>query len=395
MAILATVRYLTMEQIARLMFAERNTINLLKRLLALAGQGKYGVEQPYLKRLSYPDWLGQPQTAWMLTPLGYNVAESVLSNPPRRPSAETGAKFMEHGLMLNELYVQLLEAPLRQALATARRRAERENRPSRSFTKMKAGLYARAVHPGLRWQSHDEVRLPWRGYDNGHRAGSPGKERDRVIIPDATLEIPGELIRTARHGAQTKYAGRRWFLEAETGSQSVEAEGDTKPGATINKLDRYTSYIHSYAGNPLDDDHSTWYTRAWPDGFEPSLLFLVRTAGRAATVNAAIKQWVSQGNRNQINAKALTVEEAATELLGVLGPSWGATLPAGRKGPDQRKSQSFASGEFQLLLDFSRAAFLVIQNLRAVAREREEPLPEYPKQVEEVRELVARLAAGG
>ena len=62
---------------------------------------------------------------------------------------ESGVSFIEHGLMLNELYVRVLEAPLLQALATAQQRAAQEKRPSRSFTRLKAGLYARAAVPGM------------------------------------------------------------------------------------------------------------------------------------------------------------------------------------------------------------------------------------------------------
>jgi hypothetical protein len=112
MGVLATVRYLLMEQLRRLFFADRHIISLHKRLLALAGEGKHGLPRPYLKRLSYLTRDGQRQSAWTLTTLGFNVAESVLPTPPKRPTKEPGSNFMEHGLMLNELYVQLCSATI-------------------------------------------------------------------------------------------------------------------------------------------------------------------------------------------------------------------------------------------------------------------------------------------
>jgi hypothetical protein len=149
------------------------------------------------------------------------------------PKAAAGANFIDHGLLLNELYVQLLELPLKAALAAAKGRAALEARPSRSFDKAKAGLYARAASPAFRWRSHDEVRLPWREYGMWERE----KDVDRLIVPDATLEVPGPFVRRGRWGTQA-YAGRRFFIEAETGSQTLVAMGDTKPGATLNKVKR-------------------------------------------------------------------------------------------------------------------------------------------------------------
>ena len=392
MGLLATTRYLSLEQLQRVISPGRNLIDLHKRTLALGGEGKYGVERPYLRRLSYRNYLGEPETAWMLTPLGYNVAETVLATPPRRPTAETGANFIEHGLFANELYVQLLEAPLRQALAAARLRAEHEHRPSRSFTRQKAEIYARAAHPGLRWHSHDEVRLPWREY-------AQGKHHARVIIPDATLEIPGAVMGVdPRFGEATRFAGRRIFLEAETGSQTMVPEGDTKPGATVNKLDRYTTYVTAYAEGAVDGDRASWYTRAHPDNFEPTVLFLVRNAGREAAVNRAIAEWQREtpGNQDRIQARALTVEKAAAWFLSMLGATWAVAAPPAtatgtRPEPQHKAPRVINSAEYNVLSGYAKSSHALHQRHRADVRSRGEAPPEYPEETEAMNALLAKL----
>ena len=52
-------------------------------------------------------------------------------------------------------------------------------------------------------------------------------------------------------------------------------EGDTKPGATVNKLDRYSEYLFGLADV---EARRSWYEKAHPDGYQPTLLFLVRDA---------------------------------------------------------------------------------------------------------------------
>ena len=291
--------------------------------------------------------------------------------------------------MTNELYVQLLEAPLLRSLATARARGAQENRPSRSFTRTKAGLYARAVHPGLLWHSHHEVQLPWREYEV-----KAGKSQNRVIIPDATVEIPGPFLARDEKGKTIQLKGRRIFLETETGSQTVEPEGDTKPGATVNKLSRYTEYLNDFASRGVGDDRITWYAEAYPDGFLPTVLFMVKDAGRQEVVNRAIEEWQSKHSSPPIHALALTVEGAAEWIRTALPPAWAAPPPARQDGGNPQMSLGVTSGEFRLLTGFCLDAHIIIRASRADARARKIPLPEYPKNVEAVRVLLARLGVG-
>ena len=373
MAAVATVRYLAMEQLKRLFFPQRNGINLHKRLLALAGEGRHAVPQAYLKRLTYRNWEGMPLHAWALTPLGYAVGAGVLREPPKTPLVEAGANFVEHGLMLNELYVQLLEAPLKFFLADARAKAKGAARPSRAFNRLKANLYARATQARFRWHTTDAVRLPWRESDRD------GKTRDRVLVPDAVLELPAQ--------------SRRFFLECETGSHSIVAESDEKQGATLAKLARYEEYVHGFAGNLLDGDRSTWYSKQHPDGFAPKVIFLVRTEARQASVNAAIEEWRTKGHR--LRAEAYTVERAAASFLKKLGPTNGEDAQRARgneqPGAGLRGPRTVASGELRLLIGHCYAAHVVIKQARADARARGSPVPDYPADQEQIAHLLAKL----
>lgn len=406
MGMLAEVRYLAMEHLQRVLYAERSGINLHKRLLALAGIGKHGVPEPFLKRLSYRDWQGAAKSVWVLTALGYTVADAVLPKPAKRPAAEVGAAFIEHGLMLNELYVRLLEAPLKQALEEARLRAQQDADPKRAFVRLKSGLYARAAHPGFRWLSHDETRLPWKQYDS-----KKGKKYGRLIVPDATLEIPGVVTLTGREYIDRddgklkpapvyEYAGRRFFLECETGSHSIASESDEKTGSTLAKLSRYESFINGYAGNPGHDDYSTHYSRQYPDNFLPYLFFLVRTESRAKSINAAIK--AEQGRYPgdfKLKARALTLEDATTYLLKALdlvAPP--AVPPAAVPAPQpaaRRREKVLVSGEVRLIDGFFTEAIANHHLVRVDAKRRGVEMPPYPATREAMLALLEKLKKVG
>jgi hypothetical protein len=67
------------------------------------------------------------------TELGYDVAERVLPEPPKVPTANMGAAFIEHDLALNEFYVRLIEVPLKAELAALRAQAQQEANPAKAF----------------------------------------------------------------------------------------------------------------------------------------------------------------------------------------------------------------------------------------------------------------------
>src|SRR5215831_439258 len=269
--LLAVARYLSTEQLYRLLYAGRNTQNLRTRLLRLAGEGRLGFKPAYIRRLFYRTYEGQWLDMWTLTNTGYSVAESVLGRSIKIPRHDVSSPFREHTIMLNELFVALM-MPLGRG-------------------------YARAKQNDFRWIPSDTVRLPWRQH-----LGDASRSPDRLVLPDAVLEIPR--------------VQRRYFLECETGTHPILGEADPRPGSTIAKTQNYEGFLRSYVDARATE---TFYARSFPDNYVPEVLFLVRTPHRAKAVNDAIGQWRRRCGTQTCVSRALTVEEAATQLLSVLG----------------------------------------------------------------------------
>jgi hypothetical protein len=59
----------------------------------------------------------------------------------------------------------------------------------------------------------------------------------------------------------------------------------------VSKPRRYGSYFSSSGGQ----SNGTWYERAFPDGFEPRLLFLVHSAERRERVRRAVASEFGDG----------------------------------------------------------------------------------------------------
>jgi hypothetical protein len=190
---------------------------------------------------------------------------------------------LAHHLQLTELYVRLLEATLPALPSAARRRG----RPKEG-----TAIYARASHPEWRWLIGGEaVQLPWKEY-------AKGALKDRLIRPDAVLE----LMRSKR----------RLFLEEETGSHTVRAVSPDKPGATVEKVKRYVSYVSGFV-----DAHArtTWYQGRYPDGFRPELVLLEPSEARCATVRSAVESLVKS---TPLQLHVWTVDTAAARLVEAL-----------------------------------------------------------------------------
>src|SRR5438309_7056313 len=71
----ARVRLLSTQQLGALMFPGRNQKNLEKRLLALAGLGAGGMDEPLLMRRTWRDYEGRRQYAWLATTRGQVLAD--------------------------------------------------------------------------------------------------------------------------------------------------------------------------------------------------------------------------------------------------------------------------------------------------------------------------------
>ncbi len=337
--LLGVVRYLSTEQLCRLFYDGRNIDNMRRRLLRLAGRGALAFKRAFIRRLFYRTYEGQRREMWTLTNAGYNLAATVLDTVIKIPRHDVGAAFREHAIVLNELFVALMMPP--------------------------RGGYARARHTQFRWIASDTVRLPWKQH-LGHGSTTP----DRLVLPDAVLEIPS--------------AKRRLFLECEMGTHPIVSAARPKPGSTIAKVQNYEGFLRSYVDARATQ---TFYVRSYPDNYVPEVLFLVRTAHRAKTVNEAIQQWQQRLGTQTCLARALTAEAARDELLAVL---------RSQANPDQRDAavrseRGISLQDIATLRRFYNGTVLAFKEMRAKARAQREAPPAYPPMVEEMQALVERL----
>src|SRR6266852_2957825 len=252
-AVLAVARYFSNSQITKLFFSGRSPKTMRKRLLRLAGEGRSAFSPPYLRRLFYRAYAGGERVEiWATAPRGHATARSLLGTELKMSRNDIGAAFREHTIALNELLVALY-APT-------------------------AKGYARAKQDAFRWHSSDCVRLPWKEY-----AAAEDRSLERVVLPDAILEIPR--------------LKRRLFLECETGTHSIIATGNGKPGATLSKVERYESFLRDFAD---DDATRTFYKEKYSDGWTPEVLFVVNSSSRDRLALARR----ARGNRKLISHTA-------------------------------------------------------------------------------------------
>jgi len=361
LTMLAMCRHLSREQIRRLCFAGRTATPADKRLRQLAGIGKYGFPNPFVERTVYRNYSGELIPVWKPTASGYAVAATLvetITQPP--PAAEIRPQFMDHALLLNELFVGLVEAPLKKALAN--RTAEIPRRRHRSAAD---GLYANAKALPFKWIACDSVRLPWKEYRDGNRL-------DRIIQPDAVLELP-----TLR---------KRLFLECETGSHTIVPRGFHKPGSTLSKAQRYECFICDLVDI---ESKTTFYARLYPDGFAQQVLFLVSNPGRADSITRAVTEWAAQRRAQWKLPRALTISDAVREILTALG-QWAPELES-THAVKAARDPSLGGREVNALCNFFEDAVRTLKRLRAEARASNEIPPPYPQTLEEVRGILAQL----
>lgn len=367
-AVVAKARYLSTEQVGRLFFPTRHRRTAEQVLESLAGLGRGALDRPLLRRLLFRSLEGDPADAWTPTAAGYVLTERLLGGVWEAPDLDVSPEFMEHTLHLNEVLVGLLEP-------TAPRK------PLPRCGRAAARVYARADVKGFRWAASDTVRLPWREYD-----GKRGGRRERVIHPDAVLELV--------------HSQRRCFLECEMGTQTViPHKGADKPGSTMAKVERYHQYVRR-----LKDPAAkvTFYASRYPDGFAPEVLFLVRSQARADHVNEALELWRKTCSEQPVAARGITISEAVRELR----PSVGLGPPLPRQSAanlvDADSLPGLRPQQAELLQRFFSEAVLALQAARRQVRGLPEPLraahrllePAYPKDTQAVQALVDELAKG-
>jgi len=347
MGVLAVARYLSNEQLAKLFFPGRNPLTMRKRLLRLAGEGVLPFRPPYLRRLFYRAYAGGERVEiWATAPRGHATARSLLGTELKMSRNDIGAAFREHTITLNELLVALY-APT-------------------------AKGYARAKQDAFRWHSSDCVRLPWKEY-----AAAEDRSLERVVLPDAILEIPR--------------LKRRLFLECETGTHSIIATGNGKPGATLSKVERYESFLRDFAD---DDATRTFYKEKYSDGWTPEVLFVVNSASRAQSINRAIQRWHEGRGSHDLAVRALTFKDASLELSAALREI--ASLSRDERAATASSSRIPLNAEdLTALRRFYNGVVITLKAARAKARDRNEVPPDYPPHTKDVQALIERLQSAG
>ncbi len=259
-------RYASAEQVHRLFFDGRSKKQTYRRLAKLCRPGSRPGEGACLRRLEYRRREGTGVPVWALAPYGRNLVVPFV--PWLRPPAvsDIGARFLEHTLLLNDVLAGLVMA-------------------------LRVSATAPLAALPFRWLSEDDGVLE---FENLHR--KTGTLMKAVLKPDAMLEVPSRQ--------------RRLFVEAETGTQSIATAHPGRNGAIVSKLYRYDRFVSTRPGN----EEKTWYRRAFGDGFEPRLLFLVHSEERKERVQRATRRVLGSLPMSRLQVLVFTFAEAAGAL---------------------------------------------------------------------------------
>ena len=291
---LAVCRYLSREQIERLMFPGRGKARSSTRLRQLAAKvdGQGAVLRGDLGFGSADGWT----TVWALTGEGFEIGSQLLSLKIERvPKHDVGQAFLKHEVMLNEIFLGLVALD---------------------------GKTPAKVPRGFRWVLGEYLDLPFEDYGE---VGS-GLEKRR-LQPDAMIEDPK--------------GKRRYFVEYETGSATVRDA--KKSTSTLAKLDRYGTFYQAPHGDLVAGRGETGYTRAFKDGWPVEVLFVTPGEARRDSIKGAIKER-HYSDKYKMDARALTLAEARRFLCRAL---YGADQPPVVARRSGRTPQPVAPGSSQ------------------------------------------------
>ena len=368
---LAVCRYLTREQIERLMFSGRSKARSSTRLRQLAAKmgGQAAVVRGDLGYGSANGWTAVSA----LTPEGFEIGSQRLGLKLERvPKHDVGQAFLKHEVMANEIFLGLV--------------------PQDGKTWAK-------VPREFRWVLGEYLDLPFEEFT---RVGS--ELEARRLQPDAMLEHPASQ--------------RRFFIEYETGSATVRDA--KKSTSTMAKLDRYGTFLCAPAGNVLADKRETFYTRAFKDGWRPKVLFVSPSEARRQSIADVIEERASSDKYN-VPAKSLTLAEARLYLCRKL---YGADRPPGSGQPRRtapmsparaaarstgnapsaaeerlRRGRVSVRGEqlvnFERVLRTSLAALTSAQKMLEIHRVSREATPKAPADASEVLRIAGEYAGRG
>ena len=265
LAYLGIARYASADQLHRLYFGGVSKKQTYRRLAKLCEPGGQPGEGPCLRRIEYRRRDGTGVPVWALAPFGRSIASKQV--PWLRPPAasDIGHSFLEHTLVLNDVLA---------ALVVTFRQNPRA-----------------ALHDlPFRWLCEDDEVLTYRSLDR------TGTWLRSVLKPDAIMTIPAR--------------GRRLFIEAETGSQSIATAHPDKTGGVLSKVTRYRTFFQARS----DDDFGTWYRSAFPDHLQPRLLFLVHSDERRRKVLRAVDKHLGLITPSEFAVMVMTFADAPTLL---------------------------------------------------------------------------------
>ena len=290
LAYVGIARYASADHVHRLIAPDRSKKLVYRRLAKLCLPGGRPGEGACLRRLHYRRYEGTSVPVWALTPYGRSLVNPGLPWLPA-PASDVGARFLEHTLLLNDVLLELVVSLRRSETAPL------EELP-------------------FRWRAENDEVLQFRAF--GHHLG---ESHQAVLKPDAILEAPGR--------------GRRLFIEAETGTQSIVTAHPERTGAIVSKVRRYRQYFDVLS----DDRKASWYVRAFPDGFAPRLVFVVHSPDRKRRVEQAVKACLDGTSFPEVRARmeprafeviVLTFAEAAGRLLGYFRDRLASTVASSR-----------------------------------------------------------------
>ncbi len=297
-------RYASAEQIHRLFFEGRSNKQTYRRLAKLCRPGGRPGEGVCLRRIEYRRREGTGVPVWALSPYGRSVVGRLISwlRPPA--ASDIGARFLEHTLLLNDVFAGLVLA-------------------------LRGSATAPLSALPFRWLSEDDGVLE---FENLHR--KTGTVSKAVLKPDAILEVPSRQARL--------------FVEAETGTQSIATAHPGRNGAVVSKLYRYDRFVSTRPGS----EEGTWYRRAFNDGFAPRLVFLVHSEERRERVQRAARAVLGSLPVSRLQVLVYTFAEAPEALRGYITEGAVAT-PGPSSAPrlvtmDRRKADQLREGYNQL-----------------------------------------------
>ncbi len=260
---LGVTRYLSREQIERLMFPGRVKSRSSIRLGQLTKQ--VGGQPSILKELGYATNEGW-KNVFGLTGYGYLVAQERLGRELLKvPRHDVSPQFLNHSILLSELFVGLVAQD---------------------------GKHPAKIPQNFRWIPGEYLDLPFSEYTLENR------NQRRRLQSDAVLEIPTQRA--------------RFFIEFETGSATIWDQ--EKVTSTLAKLNRYSLFLGGYADNVHHGDSATFYSRAFPDNWPAEVLFVSLGTHRRDSIKKAYDKWKSGRGGEDIVVRAMTLEHARDEL---------------------------------------------------------------------------------